>query len=757
MKFTPAQAEAFPWVIERPRALLGAGAGLGKTRVAIDAFRYRRLMGEASVLLVFGPKAVINLSWPDEIAKWAPELTVQNLATDCRWAGADVYLINYERCRHLIKLIQASSEFPPDSIVLDECFVAGTRVDTPQGPRPIEAIRLGDEVINACGVGRVTDTMCHQAGALLAVSFGGARVVCTPNHPFLTETGWQCASELTVGSKLIQSEYAHRLMQTVPRPLDHPLSEILQSEMLPDFSAREHQTLPQVRTLRERGEPPEKPVLQSLMREQGDQAGGSAHCGYQSANCPVQSGETREAPRVCRSHPSPYARELLISRAPTIEGPSGGCHQEPNRRKREARAQAGIVVGGDVSRGAGGTPRVSRTSARGLPYVLQGRPGLSRRKASGGGGRAEPPQPPCQMARPEERSEAQFLRVDGVEALQPGNPGVPPQGKVYNIAVSGHPSYSVGGVIVHNCHSFQNPSAARQVLLKPMLDRVRSVLGLTGTPHTNGYESLYGQCKAIFQDKNPLGSTVTSFRTRHFNQHPRRHYLRTIKAGAKPKIEAELNGYMLCQLSSEWLNMPDIDYQDVMIKLPPKLRRQYETLKADLFARLDNGTVEAVNAAVLVNKLLQFTSGRIFDDDQNVVDIHTLKTRALLKIKERPLLVMREYTHTDIPGAESFSPNRVSAWNRKEIPIFMGHAASMGVGLNLQAGGSALCWHTPSWSHVNTVQSEARLWRTGQKEPVVVYRLLIEDTVDVAVQQALKRKLSDSRGLMLAMKYARQL
>lgn len=310
---------------------------------------------------------------------------------------------------------------------------------------------------------------------------------------------------------------------------------------------------------------------------------------------------------------------------------------------------------------------------------------------------------------------------------------------------------------MHNCHSFQNPSAARQVLLKPMLDRVRSVLGLTGTPHTNGYESLYGQCKAIFQDKNPLGSTVTSFRTRHFNQHPRRHYLRTIKAGAKPKIEAELNGYMLCQLSSEWLNMPDIDYQDVMIKLPPKLRRQYETLKADLFARLDNGTVEAVNAAVLVNKLLQFTSGRIFDDDQNVVDIHTLKTRALLKIKERPLLVMREYTHTDIPGAESFSPNRVSAWNRKEIPIFMGHAASMGVGLNLQAGGSALCWHTPSWSHVNTVQSEARLWRTGQTEPVVVYRLLIEDTVDVAVQQALKRKLSDSRGLMLAMKYARQL
>lgn len=427
MKLTPAQAEAFPWVIERPRALLGAGAGLGKTRVAIDAFCYRRLMGDASVLLVFGPKAVINLSWPDEIAKWAPELTVQNLATDCRWTGADVYLINYERIRHLIKLIQESGEFPPDSIVLDEC------------------------------------------------------------------------------------------------------------------------------------------------------------------------------------------------------------------------------------------------------------------------------------------------------------------------------------------HSFGNPSAIRQTLLKPMLDRVRSVLGLTGTPYANGHEALYGMCKAIYQDDNPLGPTVTQFRESHYNQHPRRRYLRTIKAGAKAAIEEQLTGYLLCQRSCDYLDLPPIEYVDIRVKLPPALRRQYETLKADLYARLDNGTVEAVNAAVLVNKLLQFTSGRIFDDERNVVDIHTLKADAIAKIREQTLLVMRSYTHTEVPGATAFSPELVDRWNRREIPILIGHPKSLGIGLNLQPGGSAMCWHTLSWSHTDTIQSEARLWRTGQQDPVTVYRVLIADTIDEAVVEVLKSKLRDSDGLMLALKYARQL
>ena len=318
-------------------------------------------------------------------------------------------------------------------------------------------------------------------------------------------------------------------------------------------------------------------------------------------------------------------------------------------------------------------------------------------------------------------------------------------------------------IVLDECTCARNPSAVRMVQLAPILHRAKFVYGLTGTPRPNTEADVYGQLQAVFQSDNPFGPSKFAFENEFFDKG----YMgwgMDPKAGAVARIREKLSGHMLCQKSSEYLDLPDICYEDILIKFPRPLRRQYEELKRELFLQLDGGEVTAVSAGVLVNKLLQFTSGSIYEsvphptEDRmikRVHHLHDLKSTALIKIKERPLLVMRQYQHTQIPGAVHLDPTNVADWNARKIQIGIGHPASIGIGVNLQAGGSTLCWHTPTWSLLNRIQAEARLWRMGQTEPVVVYRLLVEDTVDVAVEAAVTLKNNEQDALMTALSFLR--
>jgi SNF2 family DNA or RNA helicase len=309
-------------------------------------------------------------------------------------------------------------------------------------------------------------------------------------------------------------------------------------------------------------------------------------------------------------------------------------------------------------------------------------------------------------------------------------------------------------VVLDECTCARNPEAVRMVQLAPILERASFVRGLTGTPRPNTEADVYGQCQAIFQSDNPFGDSKHRFERTYFEQGYMR-WDKTLKDGAKEKIRGKLEGRMLCMKSSEYLDLPDIAYVDVPIKLPRALRTQYDELKEKLFLELDDGEITAVSAGVLVNKLLQFTSGNIYEQlphptiegkmIKKVHYLHDLKTKALLKIKERPLLVMRNFQHTGVPGAVHLTPDNVPDWNAKKIPLAIGHPASIGIGTNLQAGGSTLCWHTPTYSLLDRIQAEARLWRMGQKDPVV------------AVEAAVAMKDTEQDALMNALSITRKL
>lgn len=308
-------------------------------------------------------------------------------------------------------------------------------------------------------------------------------------------------------------------------------------------------------------------------------------------------------------------------------------------------------------------------------------------------------------------------------------------------------------IVLDECDCAKSPSAKRIQEIRPLLVRAKYVLGMTGTPTANGYHDLYGQFKAIFWKRSPW-SSLEKFEGDYFtkNEYTRRIKFRKEKTGL---FLEEIRPFMMTQKSSDYLDLPDIEYKDVMVTLPKPLMGKYLELRKELIADIDDKEITAASAEVLVNKLLQFTSGRVFDEDRDIAEVHNLKLKAIQKIKERPLLVLRNYTHTKVPGAVPFSDEILPAWNKKQIPIMIGHPKSMGVGLNLQKGGNTICWHTPTYSLRDTQQAEARLWRTGQTEPVTVYRILCAGTVDEAVVGALQFKDSDQDSLMTALKFIR--
>lgn len=172
--------------------------------------------------------------------------------------------------------------------------------------------------------------------------------------------------------------------------------------------------------------------------------------------------------------------------------------------------------------------------------------------------------------------------------------------------------------------------------------------------------------------------------------------------------------------------------------------------------------IDAVNAASLSGKLLQMANGAVYDENQETVLIHERKLDALEDLLEdangRPVLIAYWFKHDlerikgRFPVREIKTGKDISDWNEGKIPVAMIHPASAGHGLNLQAGGSTLIWFGLTWSLELYQQTNARLWRQGQKEPVVIHHIIAEGTIDESVMEALRRKEKTQDSLIRAVK-----
>ena len=320
-------------------------------------------------------------------------------------------------------------------------------------------------------------------------------------------------------------------------------------------------------------------------------------------------------------------------------------------------------------------------------------------------------------------------------------------------------------------HGMLTPAETEKVKMtgwRKMIDHFTYTTGLTGSPAPNGYMDLFGQFLVIDGGER-LGEFVTHYRDAYFisdfngwNYKP--------SDNGKAWIEHKISDITLKMDAADYLELPEVVYNDVMVDLPDNVRTQYDQVEKELFTKLDDGTeIELFNRASVSNKCLQFCNGAPYKSPESPewVKLHDVKLEALDDIIEeaggQPVLVaysfksdaerimtrykkMRPVNMTNVKGKDVVKT--IDMWNNGDITIMLGHPASMGHGVDgLQEAGHIIVWFGLTYNLEYYEQLIARLKRNGQTKPVIIHRILCDDTLDIAVSDALIHKMDDQDGL----------
>lgn len=319
-------------------------------------------------------------------------------------------------------------------------------------------------------------------------------------------------------------------------------------------------------------------------------------------------------------------------------------------------------------------------------------------------------------------------------------------------------------VVIDELSSFKSNSAKRfKSLLKVRL-KIKRIVGLTGTPSSNGLMDLWAQFRLLDRGER-LGRFITGYRNTFFVPDKRNHQM---VFSYKPRPSAEdaiyrlISDITISMKSSDFLNLPPCMMNEVEVKLSDKERSTYEAFRKDLVISLEDTEIDAANAAALSGKLLQMANGAIYNEDKIAMSIHDRKLDALEDLIEgangKPVLIAYWYKHdlerikARFNVREIKTSKDIKAWNGGCIPVALIHPASAGHGLNLQAGGSTLIWFGLTWSLELYQQTNARLWRQGQRDTVVIHHIITKDTIDEDVMQALRLKAKTQDDLIEAVK-----
>lgn len=320
-------------------------------------------------------------------------------------------------------------------------------------------------------------------------------------------------------------------------------------------------------------------------------------------------------------------------------------------------------------------------------------------------------------------------------------------------------------VVIDELSSFKSYRAKRFKSLLKVRPGVKRIVGLTGTPSSNGLMDLWAEFRVLDLGKR-LGRYITHYRQNYFIPDKRNGmvvFSYKPLPGAEKAIYKQISDITISMKAEDYLDMPECIYNEVKVKLNDKERKIYNTLKKELVVSVGDNEIDAANAAVLSNKLSQLANGAIYSEDRKAIRIHDRKLDALKDIIEaangKPLLVAYWFKH-DLERIKSRFTVReiktskdIADWNNGDIPVAVIHPASAGHGLNLQSGGSTLVWFGITWSLELFQQTIGRLWRQGQKSKTVFVHIIIaEKTVDELIMLSLHRKDTTQSELINAVK-----
>lgn len=326
-------------------------------------------------------------------------------------------------------------------------------------------------------------------------------------------------------------------------------------------------------------------------------------------------------------------------------------------------------------------------------------------------------------------------------------------------------------VVIDELSSFKNHQSQRFKWLRKIRPYVKRWIGLTGTPTSNGLMDLWAEI-GILDGGERLGRFIGRYREAYFrpgamNPHTGIVYQYTIRPGAEEQIYRKISDITISMKALDYLKMPEYVSVSHEVQMSSAERDIYDRMKNDLIIPLEDGDIDAVNAASLSNKLLQMSNGAVYDENQSVRLIHQRKLEMLEDLIEaangQPVLVAYWFRHDKARiqeylrsiGCETREIKEskdIQDWNAGKIPVALIHPASAGHGLNIQDGGHILIWFGLTWSLELYMQANARLWRQGQKNTVTIHHIITKGTVDEDVMAALEAKDVTQEKLIAAVK-----
>ena len=307
-------------------------------------------------------------------------------------------------------------------------------------------------------------------------------------------------------------------------------------------------------------------------------------------------------------------------------------------------------------------------------------------------------------------------------------------------------------VVIDELSSFKSYSAKRFKSLLKVRPRVKRIVGLTGTPSGNGLMDLWAEFRVLDMGER-LGRYITHYRNRFFVPDKRNQQMvfsyKPIP-GAEDEIYRRISDITISMKSGDYLKMPECIINEVPVTLSDEEWSIYDDFREDMVVALKDDEIDAVNAASLSGKLLQMANGAVYNEEKEVLHIHDRKLDALEDLIEgangKPVLIAYWFNHDLERIKNRFAIREIKTskdirdWNNGEIPIAVIHPASAGHGLNIQFGGSTIIWFGLTWSLELYQQTNARLWRQGQNNTVIIHHIIAKNTIDEDVMKALRKK-----------------
>lgn len=324
-------------------------------------------------------------------------------------------------------------------------------------------------------------------------------------------------------------------------------------------------------------------------------------------------------------------------------------------------------------------------------------------------------------------------------------------------------------VILDESSSFKNHQAKRFKAMKAIRPRINRLVELTGTPSPHGLTDLWAQV-FLLDGGQRLGRTISVYREMYFVPDKRNRniiYSYAPRDGAETEIYAQISDICVSMKSEDYLQLPDLIYEDIPVMLDKDARKAYDTMERDMLLEVENDEIiTAATAATLTGKLLQLCNGAVYSEDGAVQEIHGCKIEALLETIEQlngQHVIVYYYFRHDVARILAALPKSLHVrvyqgakdqddWNAGLIDVLLAQPASCGYGLNLQQGGHHIIWFGLTWALEEYQQANKRLHRQGQPYPVIVHRLIVQGAQDEDVIKSLESKDGSQEELLAALK-----